>query len=370
MEIVHIVLGKVKTSKMNGVNKVVDQLAENQVELGYNVTVWGITRNPVHDYSPRKYATVLFKDRSNYLPPKGVINELKKRVPETTFHFHGGFILQFFFVAALLRLYGFSYVFTSHGSYNTVAMQRNYWKKRVFIRLFDKFIVHNSKSMHFIGGSEIEGAQKVFSFSNFALIPNGQNMNIKPVHKEIKDSKTLVFGFCGRLDIQTKGLDLLFEGFSNFKKAHPSRNAELWMIGDGPEKTSLMELSKKLGIDKDVIFWGSAFGERKLNLFRKLDFMILTSRNEGLPGVVLEAAAEGVPSIVSKETNMGPYIEHYQAGRSLTQNNPNHIHEALKWASDLKLNRSLSDFKLAAIQMVQQEFNWKLIAAKVSEMYV
>ena len=72
MEIVHIVLGKVNTNKMNGVNKVVDNLAKNQIELGHNVTIWGITKNPIHSYPERNYHTVLFLDRSKFLLPKGI----------------------------------------------------------------------------------------------------------------------------------------------------------------------------------------------------------------------------------------------------------------------------------------------------------
>jgi hypothetical protein len=43
MEIIHIVLGKANPDRMNGVNKVVYQLATKQVEFGENVAVWGLS---------------------------------------------------------------------------------------------------------------------------------------------------------------------------------------------------------------------------------------------------------------------------------------------------------------------------------------
>lgn len=370
MEIVHVVLGKVNTNKMNGVNKVVDNLAKNQMDLGHNVTIWGITKNPVHSYPVRNYHTLLFLDRSKFLLPKGIRKALSKVNSETVFHFHGGFIPQFFFVAMLLKSKGFSYVFTSHGSYNKVAMERSYWKKKLFIWLFDKALVSQAKSMHFIGKSEIEGAKDVFDFSNYALIPNGQSFDSELFSQKGNLNGMTIFGFCGRLDIKTKGLDLLFQGFANFLNASKSRQSELWIIGDGPERKALEELSSQLGIADNVRFWGSVFGERKLKLMRNLDYMVLTSRNEGLPGVILEAAALGVPSIVSKETNMADYLIKYKAGFALEENNSIQIQQSLQQAKETKMNKRLQALQLGAVQMVSKEFDWRSIAARVSQMYV
>lgn len=370
MEIVHVVLGKVNTNKMNGVNKVVDNLAKNQTELGHQVTVWGVTKNPIHNYPVRNYSTELFLDRSKFLLPVGIRKALNSLASGTVFHFHGGFIPQFFFIAMLLKAHGFSYVFTSHGSYNTVAMERSYWKKKLFVWFFDKAIVRNAKSMHFIGESEIEGAQQLFDFSHFELIPNGQHFDAPQFSSKKEINRFTIFGFCGRLDIKTKGLDLLFKGFSQYVKETQNKQAELWMIGDGEERTVLEQLAQDLGIKEQVRFWGSVFGEQKIDLMRKLDFMVLTSRNEGLPGVVLEAAALGVPSIVSKETNMASYLNKYHAGLTLEVNDPAHIQESLKMATESRVNKKMQAFKLGAMSMISKEFDWRLIASRVSEMYV
>ena len=55
MEIIHIILGKANPERMNGVNKVVHEMASNQTQRGYEVMVWGITTNPVHDYPERGF---------------------------------------------------------------------------------------------------------------------------------------------------------------------------------------------------------------------------------------------------------------------------------------------------------------------------
>ena len=59
MEIIHLILGKANPERMNGVNKVVHEMATNQVQRGYLVQVWGITPKPVHDYPDRIFTTCL-----------------------------------------------------------------------------------------------------------------------------------------------------------------------------------------------------------------------------------------------------------------------------------------------------------------------
>ncbi len=370
MEIVHVVLGKVNTHKMNGVNKVVDNLAKNQIELGHQVTIWGITKNPDNDYSERIYDTKLFLNSTKFLVPKGMIKAIKTVAPGTVFHVHGGFIPQFFLITIFLRIYGFSYVFTSHGSYNSVAMERSYWKKMLYVWFFDSAIVSHAKSMHFIGESEIEGAKELFDFSNYELIPNGQSFDDHLLPPKRNLDRFTVFGFCGRLDIKTKGLDLLFKGFAQYVQETQNDQVELWIIGDGEERVVLEKIAIKLGIADQVRFWGSVFGERKRELIRKFDFMVLTSRNEGLPGVVLEAAALGVPSIVSQETNMAAYLLKYHAGLALAENDPKNIQASLKFATQSRLNKRIQSFKLGAMNMVAKEFDWKSIASRVSQLYV
>lgn len=76
MEIIHIILGKANPSRMNGINKVVYQLASKQAEFDREASIWGITKNAVHDYGKRNFETKLFKASLN---PFYLSMKLKKR---------------------------------------------------------------------------------------------------------------------------------------------------------------------------------------------------------------------------------------------------------------------------------------------------
>jgi len=45
INIIHLVLGKANPQRMNGVNRVVHQLANTQAALGQSVTIWGIAND-------------------------------------------------------------------------------------------------------------------------------------------------------------------------------------------------------------------------------------------------------------------------------------------------------------------------------------
>jgi hypothetical protein len=130
MEIIHIILGKANPNRMNGVNKVVNSIATFQTKLGHNVNVWGITKNAIHDYPERNYKTVLFKQKSKFFLPKGLRNKINNQSAETIFHFHGGFIPQYILIVRHILKIGAKYVFTPHGSYNSIAMERSNLKKK------------------------------------------------------------------------------------------------------------------------------------------------------------------------------------------------------------------------------------------------
>ncbi|MBL0191806.1 MAG: hypothetical protein IPQ18_10810 [Saprospiraceae bacterium] len=71
MEVIHIVLGKANPNRLNGVNKVVYNMATEQHKAGKNVSVWGIANDVKHDYPKRIFKTILFKSEWFTAPTTG-----------------------------------------------------------------------------------------------------------------------------------------------------------------------------------------------------------------------------------------------------------------------------------------------------------
>lgn len=363
MKIIHFILGKANPNRMNGVNKVVNNLATCQKELGYDVEVWGLTDDLTHNYPNRNYITRLFKKNKSHFIPKQVKDELKKT--EMIFHLHGGFILEYYFLSRLLKKHKIDFIFTSHGSYNKEALKKNGKLKKLYFSLFEKRMLGRAKSLHFIGKSEYDNAGKLLKKVNRFIVPNGQNE--LSVDNEVKHNK-FVFGFCGRIKKHVKGLDILLEGFADFLKINNS-NAELWLIGDGEDLEAVKAITKFLRIENNVRFLGAKYGEEKDFLISQFNYFCHPSRYEGLPTAVLEAAALGIPSIVSIETNMGDYISKHDAGITLEINNKEYLCNAFNkaYSEKLELYQAKSD---NAIKMIKEEFDWSLISQKLVNYYL
>lgn len=366
--IIHIVLGKANPNKMNGINKVVHEIAEQQHALGLNVSLWGITKNLSHNYPKRNFTTKLFKHQK--LPfqlSKELHNAINKlNTSRTIIHIHGGFIPAYFSLAKLFHKKNISFFFTPHGAYNTIALEKNKWIKKPYLWLFDKFIAKHSVGIQVLGNSEWESTTKLFPNANIHLIPNGQNLvDVNQICFE--KNETLKLCFIGRIDIHTKGLDILMNALAQAKTENI--NYQLTVIGSGGELDALKDLAYEYGIHTLIDFKGALFGEEKFNVLQQHDALVLLSRNEGLPGVVLEAGVVGVPSIVSVPTNMSDYITRHNSGYVVEDNTPENFVSILRQVSFDKGLGDLDQKRFNAQKMVKESFNWEHIVKQLNQAY-
>ena len=369
MKIIHLVLGKANPNRMNGVNKVANQLASTQKDLKQDVELWGIANNLTHDYPKRNYTTYLFQQLKNKLVlDKHLVQAIKSLPQDAIFHFHGAFIPEFFKVAKLLKNQKIPFVYTPHGSFAEAALQQSKWTKKVYIQLFESFILKNAKAVQLLGTNEFNHLDNVIKIEHKHLIANGQNLNEIPNVSNFNTKNELpLFGFCGRLDKNHKGLDLLLDGFKLYLDNH--RKGYLSLIGDGKDRVFLEQKAKNLNIENYVVFHGKKFGNEKFDLLSQMDVFMHTSRMEGFPTAVLEAAALQKPCITSNETNINNYISKYEAGFPLAENNPIHICEAMENAADSFYDKKLKIKGKNALRMVKNEFSWPKIAKQLIEIY-
>jgi glycosyltransferase involved in cell wall biosynthesis len=96
----------------------------------------------------------------------------------------------------------------------------------------------------------------------------------------------------GRLS-REKGFDLLLSAFRSVQESFPS--AHLIIAGSGPEEAALKTQCHDLGLDPAVHFAGRV-GD-PCAFFPGASLFVLSSRHEGMPNALLEAAAGGLPLV-------------------------------------------------------------------------
>lgn len=97
----------------------------------------------------------------------------------------------------------------------------------------------------------------------------------------------------GRLE-PAKGFDRLIAAFPQLVRRQPA--AQLWIVGDGRESPLLAAQAESFGIRDRVHFVGMQ--QNPYPWMRSADLLVLPSRREGLPNVLLEAIACQCPVVV------------------------------------------------------------------------
>jgi glycosyltransferase involved in cell wall biosynthesis len=110
---------------------------------------------------------------------------------------------------------------------------------------------------------------------------------------ELEDS--FVIGNLGRLN-RTKRLDLLIRAFRLLRE-RVDKHLKLLIIGNGPQKESLMRLAEKECPGGDIVFPGFiSRGDRVLKIF---DVFVLPTSFEGCSNVLIEAMSKSLPIVTT-----------------------------------------------------------------------
>ena len=110
----------------------------------------------------------------------------------------------------------------------------------------------------------------------------------------------IVIGSIGRL-VEVKAPDVLIRAFAVAYRSEP--RLRLVVVGDGPLKHSLQKLCRTLQISERVCLPGEIDAPQVLSAF---DIYAISSRKEGMPYVVLEAMASGLPVIATTTAGAAP----------------------------------------------------------------
>lgn len=297
-------------------------------------------------------------------PTKDLVTRIQQLKQPCVAHVHTCFSAFTESAMCTLHQHNIPFVFTPHGKLSSHSLHQNYWPKKLWWTYKAQRAISYSAV---IGSSSTEEANQLPALDAMHpihSISNGYERSGDLMPPEITRviSNPYIL-FLGYLDPR-KQPQLLVEAFA---KAHASRSHQLVFVG--PDSYSLQESiqqkARELDIDKQVVFYGPAYGAQKWNLLQYADCLCLPSLGEGLPVVLCEAIGAGTPAIFSEECN---FSEMAVQGAGIVVKG----FDAIRWGQAIDsvcLDRAARDEMKAAARRLSPLYTWEEIAKRWLSLY-
>jgi len=188
-----------------------------------------------------------------------------------------------------------------------------------FLTLIDAYVSISDEITYELRAAGLDN-KKIVEFPNgvdtdiFRPVANIEEKQALRSKFQLENDETIAC-FVGVIN-QRKGVDLLVKAWGNIQQK--GIEGKLLLIGPDEDNSSakfyneIKSLIKSFHLHNSLIFWG--IEEDIPELLRCCDLLVLPSRGEGMPNIVLEAMASGIPALVSSSSGTGSCIREGEAG--------------------------------------------------------
>lgn len=296
--------------------------------------------------------------------PRNIRKQLIHLKPDIV-HIHGEFNPDNLKVSGLFHCPIF---LSPHGAFHPVVLNKgNRVLKSCYIRLA-KSLLYKNVVFHALTPMEQVHITRILPNAKVYCVPQGPGIQIeKFVLNGDQDHKlssgSIRFLFVGRLDVYTKGLDILLEAFSRVAQCVEAKKTSLMLVGPDWNKgaVTLEKQAEAVGISKYFSIVGTKIGSDLISIFGQSHIYIHVSRHEGHPLAITEALLLGKPAILTNTIGTISYPEISSLPHIMIV--PPNIHsiagamaDAIRYFDDLQTSAR------ATHPQVQQFFSWDRVA--------
>lgn len=251
---------------------------------------------------------------------------------------------------------------TPHGMLEPWIMQRNSWKKKLALQLFQKKALKTAKALVATADSEKENILKLNYNQNVITIPNGIDVSDIPFQKTLTPQKRILY--LSRIHPK-KGIELLLEAVYSLKEE--LKEYEVIIAGEG-EQEYINQLHQQLQSHniQNVKFIGGVYNEAKWQLYANADCFVLPTFSENFGYVIAESLACGTPVITTQGTPWQD-LETYQCGLWIDRNKENLI-TAIKTILSMDYN-DIYMWGKNGRQLIQEKYTTQIMAQKLYQLY-
>jgi glycosyltransferase involved in cell wall biosynthesis len=353
----------------SGILTVLGQLTAALARRGHDVELWHGSdwRAPaldamisaLDDAGVRCRGIATFRRRGRFLPTVVVPASTAADV----LHVHSVFVPM---NTAISRAWPGPVVVSPHGGFDPVSLKRSFFRKQIYSGLYEKSMVRRAATTVALTDVEAEQVRAYAGDVVTAVVPNGVaarpagagGMSFRDRVGVPADARLAVF--VGRLDVRHKGLDRLVGA---------TAAAPTWrFVFVGPDHRGghrhLQQMAADLGTSARLYLVGQLEPAAVTDAYAAADLFVLPSRWEGLPMSLLEALAQGIPSLVTPEVDRLVPVSHSGAGWVSAPSELGATLETVATLSTAEWSRAAD-----AARRLARSYDWDDVAAAYEDVY-
>ena len=297
------------------------------------------------------------------LDPRSLIRLLRLCKDQKVAIWHGHDYKSNFIGLLLRRFWPMHLVTTVHGwTWHTLRTQLYYRLDNICLRRYEHVVAVSRKLFQHCQAHGVKPHR-------LSYIPNGIDTDEYPSRRSIGSAKDrlgvprdrFVIATVGRLSAE-KGVDRAIRAAASLASVYPQ--VELHLIGDGPQRPHLRKLADQLGIAHRVHVHGWQAAPQRF--YEMMDVLLLPSRTEGLPNVLLEAMAMGVPVAATDVGGVRDLLDDGRCGVILNEDLTTWAQHIAPLVVSPERRRELAR---RAKQRIESHFTFGKRMAKVLEIY-
>jgi glycosyltransferase involved in cell wall biosynthesis len=201
--------------------------------------------------------------------------------------------------------------------------------------------------------------QQNFNSSNIFIIPNMLAVKEDFVARDYQDP--VVIGTLARF-VKKKGIDILLRSFKILKDQGYIFKAIIG--GNGEERNNLINLSKTLGLNSEILFVG--WVQDKDRFFTDIDIFCLPSLHEPFGIIILEAMGRSLPIVATNTEGPQEILRDRQDGLLCDISSSSDLAEKLAYLIDNQ--KQACEFTKSAYLRLKENYAINVVALKLVEL--
>jgi glycosyltransferase involved in cell wall biosynthesis len=288
-------------------------------------------------------------------------------------HFHNFRTYQNYVAYNYVKRTNTPYILQARGSLPRIGKKELKW---VYDAFFGYRLLRGASKVIALTKVEAEQYRSMgVSEGKIAIIPNGIDLSeytelpLKGSFKKkfnIPEDRKIIL-YLGRIH-KIKGIDFLVRAYAYLKNEVKCKDTVLVIAGpDDGFLDEVKSLVQSLGISRFVIFTGPLYGKEKLGAYVDSDIVVLPSRYETFPNVVLEAYACSKPVVASNVEAIPDIVLHGETGLLFQASDVKELANAIAYM--LTHSEEAERMGRDARRLVEEKFSIDRVVTQLEALY-